>query len=549
MENKYTKQLDLKYKLKKFLFAIFRPGIIAGNNLRQNEYIRVYQNNKTESKQLEFEEVKRINNVEFFKNIDELVEFTFNKNNYYLNTYFNLATTDGLGGSYEDLEYRYCLGFDFDKKDLGQDFNYKDILNLFNKIKLHYHILVDSGNGFHAYVLINPTNNHKLVEEVTKVLANKLTADLNACKTTQVLRVPYSWNIKDKRKQVKIIKCDEVIYRYDIENLAKKYCRDIKTTENTNIRYILDTKIPSCISNILKNGSEDGNKNSDLQKIVVSLRLRNKTLTQVKAITDEWNAISENSFSDTELEYQVNYMYDKLKSVDFGCSNCNRSSECWSKIESDFIYTEEDILINMAHKYAKDLKYKNRKGAKIMTGNQLFIYNVLLNNKDRELNVDEITELITYKKKKKIKNVAMSEKTLRDTLKELLENDYITRQKGNARAGIKDTYKVNAVRCKVDKQFTISYFTTLAVIWGIISTEELRLYSHMRYKQDLLVKEGKAKGNILRINQEELAKDLGVSQPRISEMIDGLLDTKILDIWETKINDNGFMYYTYRLNK
>ena len=299
----------------------------------------------------------------------------------------------------------------------------------------------------------------------------------------------------------------------------------------------------------MKNGSKDGCKNADLQKIVVALRLRNKTLTQVKAITDEWNAISENSFSDTELEYQVNYMYDNLKSVDFGCSNCNRSNECWSKIESDFIYTEEDILINMAHKYAKDLKYKNRKGAKIMTGNQLFIYNVLLNNKDRELDIEEITELITYKKKKKIKNVAMSEKTLRDTLKELLENDYITRQKGNARAGIKDTYKVNEVRCKVDKQFTISYFTTLAVIWGIISTEELRLYSHMRYKQDLLVKEGKAKGNILRINQEELAKDLGVSQPRISEMIDGLLDTKILDIWETKINDNGFMYYTYRLNK
>lgn len=546
MENK---KLDLKYKLKKFMFAIFKEGIKEGNNLKNNEYIRVFQTNNKETKQVEFKEINEFNNIEYFKNIDDFIEFAFSKNNYYLNTYFNLATTNGSGGKFEDLEYRYCLAFDFDKKELGEDFNSKDILNLFSKINLHYHMLVDSGNGFHAYVLIEPTREHKLVEEVTKTLAKKLNADLNACKTTQVLRVPYTWNVKDKRKRVNLINCDETIYRYNIEKLAKKYCREVKTTDNTNIKYILDTKIPNCIAEILKNGSKDGCKNADLQKIVVALRLRNKTLTQVKAITDEWNAISENSFSDTELEYQVNYMYDKLKSVDFGCSNCNKSNECWSKIESDFIYTEEDILINMAHKYAKDLKYKNRKGAKIMTGNQLFIYNVLLNNKDRELDIEEITELITYKKKKKIKNVAMSEKTLRDTLKELLENDYITRQKGNARAGIKDTYKVNEVRCKVDKQFTISYFTTLAVIWGIISTEELRLYSHMRYKQDLLVKEGKAKGNILRINQEELAKDLGVSQPRISEMIDGLLDTKILDIWETKINDNGFMYYTYRLNK
>ncbi len=246
----------------------------------------------------------------------------------------------------------------------------------------------------------------------------------------------------------------------------------------------------------------------------------------------------------------MEYMYKNLRCVDFGCSKCDLTSECWSKIESDFEYFEdEDILLNVAHKHIKDLKYKNRKGAKMMNGNQLFIYNVLFNNKGRELNVNEILELITYKRKKKIKNVVMSEKTLRDTLKELLENDYITKIKGNTRAGIPDTYKINTVRCKVDKEFTISYFVNLAVIWGIIGTEELRLYTYMRYKQDLLVKEGKAKGNILRINQEELAKDLGMTQQNISVLIDGLLETKILDIWETKVNDNGFMYYTYRLNK
>lgn len=185
----------------------------------------------------------------------------------------------------------------------------------------------------------------------------------------------------------------------------------------------------------------------------------------------------------------------------------------------------------------------------MMNGNQLFIYNVLLNNKDRDLNIDEITELITFKQKNKVKNIVMSEKTLRDTIKELLSNDYISVTKGNARAGIKDTYKVNTVRCKIDKEFTISYFATLSVIWGIITTEELRLYTHMRYKHDLLVKEGKAKGNILRINQDELAKDLGVDKSTISRNIEGLIESKILDRWETKVNENGFMYYTYRLNK
>ncbi|MBH8099320.1 hypothetical protein F1292_18640 [Clostridioides difficile] len=158
-------------------------------------------------------------------------------------------------------------------------------------------------------------------------------------------------------------------------------------------------------------------------------------------------------------------------------------------------------------------------------------------------------KLKTYRRKKKVKNIVKSEKTLRETVKRLQQNGYITKTKGITKLGIKDTYNVKEVRCNIDKQYTISYFVTMAVIWGIISTEELRLYTHMRYKQDLLVKDDKIKGNILRINQEELAKDLGVTQQRISNMIESLLDTKILDVWETKINDRGFMYYTYRLNK
>ncbi|HFL3667932.1 TPA: replication protein RepA [Clostridioides difficile] len=543
-------QLDSKYKLKKFLMAVFRDGIGQGNNLIDNEYVRVFQNNKSNSKQLELgEEFKEYSKTTFFKNIDDIVEFTFAKNIYYENTFFNLCTTDGKAGTNENLINRYALGFDFDKKELGQGFNYKDIINLFTKIGLHYHILVDSGNGFHVYVLINKTNNIKLVSEVTNTLINKLGADKQANLSTQVLRVPYTYNIKNTTKQVKIIHQDKNIYRYDIEKLAKKYCKDVKTVGNTNTKYILDSKLPNCIVDILKNGSKDGHKNLDLQKIVVTLRLRNKSLSQVISVAREWNYISQNSLSNSELEYQVKYMYEKLKTVNFGCTGCEFNSDCWNKIESDFIYSDEDTLFNMPHKHSKDLKYKNRKGVKIMTGNQLFIYNVLLNNKDRELNIDDIMELITYKRKKKVKNIVMSEKTLRKTLKELEHNDYITATKGNARAGIKDTYHVKEVRCNIDKQYTISYFATMAVIWGIISTEELRLYTHMRYKQDLLVKDYKIKGNILRINQEELAKDLGVTQQRISDMIESLLDTKILDIWETKINDRGFMYYTYRLNK
>ncbi len=453
--------IENQFKIKKFLMTLYQEAITSGNNLKDNEYIRIYQNNK--SNQIAFNEFSK---VEFFNNIDDVVSYCTSKNCSFMNTYFTLATTDGSGGTLSNLQNRYFIGFDFDKKDYDS-LTLADIVNKFNELKLYYHALVDSGNGYHAYICINETNDHKLVEEVTKTIAQKLGADLNACKTTQVLRMPLTYNIKNTKKLVRIIKLydketikrydidklakrfcrdvkttsdtnikyildtkvpnwvriiklydKETIKRYDIDKLAKRFCRDVKTTSDTNIKYILDTKVPNCIADILKNGSKDGNKNKDLQKIIVSLRLRNKTLPQVFSIAKEWNYKSENSFSDNELEYQVNYIYENLRNVDFGCKNCNLTNECWSKIESDFIYTEDDTLLNVAHKHMKDLKYKNRKGSKFMNGNQLFIYNVLLNNKDRELNIDEIMELITYKRKNKIKNVAISEKTLRSTLKD-----------------------------------------------------------------------------------------------------------------------------------
>ncbi|WP_158540655.1 hypothetical protein [Romboutsia weinsteinii] len=46
----------------------------------------------------------------------------------------------------------------------------------------------------------------------------------------------------------------------------------------------------------------------------------------------------------------------------------------------------------------------------------------------------------------------------------------------------------------------------------------------------------------MRYKQDLLAKDLGVTQQRVSDMIDELLESKILDIWETKVNDNGLIF-------
>ncbi|WP_039233015.1 hypothetical protein, partial [Clostridium novyi] len=57
------------------------------------------------------------------------------------------------------------------------------------------------------------------------------------------------------------------------------------------------------------------------------------------------------------------------------------------------------------------------------------------------------------------------------------------------------------------------------------------------------------KGNLFQFKQIDLAKDLGVTQPRISDMINNLLEEKIISIWYRQPSKfNGFDFYIYRLN-
>ena len=185
-----------------------------------------------------------------------------------------------------------------------------------------------------------------------------------------------------------------------------------------------------------------------------------------------------------------------------------------------------------------------------MKPNDLLVYCILKNHNDG-LTREEIQQELTYTKKKKIKNVALSERTLKDTLKSLLDNGFITVKKGVRKLGEKDQYFLKESRNKVELTYNISFSATYECVKGNISTEELRLYNYMRYlhHKQQREEEGALKGNLFQVNQMELAKHLGVTQGRISVMINNLLDEKLLSIWYRQTSkNNGFEYNIYRLN-
>ncbi|KYH30451.1 hypothetical protein CLTEP_26560 [Clostridium tepidiprofundi DSM 19306] len=532
-------KLDIQIKQKQFFKTVFRNLIGEGGNLQKNNYIRIYQNNLG----VDTDDKKQLNIVKFFSNVDDLVNFT-SQTLYGKNTYFTLSTTTRAGGKEEDLLNRSVLAFDFDKKDFDKNFSYKDIIERFKAINLWYHVLVDSGHGYHVYVCIEPTTDLQKVAEVQKALATKLGADLNAIKSTQILRVPYTYNIKHEPKMVKIIKMfnKDTIKRYDINKLYNRFCTSDKNkidAEDRATNFIINnTNIPHCINEILINGSPEGKRYLDLQKIVVALRNRNKTLAEVKQVCKEWNIKS--NYNDN-LDNRIENIYNNLKHVSMDCKGCKYSKECFNRIESDFDYSHGEVLLTMSEVHISKLKANNRKGAKVMKANDLLIYCILKNHSDG-LYKNEIIKELTYKDK-----CRLSEKTLRETLKSLEENGFIKVDTINR----KKFYRLKDIRSKIELTYNISYGATYECIKGAITVDELKLYNYMRYLHNKQQRENpKAlKGNLFQFKQTDLAKDLGVTQGRISVMINNLLNEKLLSIWYRQPSKfNGFDFYIYRLN-
>lgn len=540
-------KLEKEYKIKQFFFALFRESIGEGNNLKDGQYIKLFLANKD-------------NHIErYFSNIDELVKTCVSGVISKYNCYFSINTNNGISNESQNLLKGHMIGLDFDKKELGEDFKIQDIINKFRNLNIFYNCIVDTGHGYHVYILIEPTEDLKSLNKLTKELAEKLGADKNATLTTQLLRVPYTLNIKnpDKIKPVNLVYMDKEPKYRTLEYYSKRIC-DKQNGSINRLEYTFKEVLPKCLESIL-NGSREGERNRDLQRIVISLRKRNKSLDYILEVVEDWNKLNEPQLSIKELKYQTKYIYENMKYTKFDCASCEFKNDCFnakkvqnctenSNIKDD--YLEEDLIV-MPEKHMRYLKKSTRKGVKNMNGNMLVIYS-LLNRYTEGLYKSELEELLAYeirctdKEKTVITGNFMNSATLVKTLQELEENDFIE----VATIDRKKFYKLKEVKSKPEYTYFISMGATFECIKGFISTDELRLYNYLKYLYNMELRKDPKKANdrIIRINQEELAKDLGVTQGRISQMIDSLRRDKILTSTYNQVKNTGLEYCTYFLN-
>ena len=514
--------------LNTFLEELYKPLLVNEEGaLLEGNFIKLEKYNKAGLKV-----------QEYHTNINEL-SISASNNAIYYNTFYSLATNNGNSKSNEDSIYRTCLAWDFDKKDY-ESLTIEDILHKFRNIGLYYNAIIDSGHGYHVYKFMEKTADVSLVNKVNKHISRLVGADENF--TGQVLRVPTTYNTKDidNIKPVNLVYLDKDIKRTTVEKLAKRYI--MMSNENKNISYeISKDKVPKCIETILTNGSNKGTRNDDLKKIVVACRNGGKTLEQVKVLAKEWNR---DSMTLQELDYQVGYMYERLKTAELNCKECKHSSECYSAIFSEF--NMEEDLIQFSENMCKKCT-RNRLGVSKMNGNQLLVIGILKTHFDG-LTQEQLLEKLKYSNEKyNIKNTAMGGTTLVKTLKELEENKYIKYEVVNR----KRLYTLVKERVKEDCKFSINYGVVRECVKGFITLSELELYCFMRYLHHEEQRLGIAthNGNLFQITQEELASKIGIHRERVTVMINNLIKEDIISIWyKGKIENSPCWYNVYRLN-
>ena len=164
--------------------------------------------------------------VKNFEQYEECVE----KFKYNFHVYTALATvkanrTGELHRRESDMRQRRVLFIDFDKKDY-EDLHTAQEFTQMIKDKLpdlFLHACYDSGHGYHYYVIVDPTCKVKELIELNKEICQIVGADTNACKVTQVARVPGTYNRKRPDKDGKFPMVKEIDHYLNHEVTSQNF--------------------------------------------------------------------------------------------------------------------------------------------------------------------------------------------------------------------------------------------------------------------------------------------------------------------------------------
>lgn len=448
-------------------------------------------------------------------------------------TFISLSTCVAADGkvakSAEHMHRRYCLGFDFDKKDFKKKFStiHGFTKHFYSTTGLYIHFAIDSGHGYHFYVGIEETTDIPRVTSITRRYAVLSGADRVNISDAQTLRLPGTLNHKDPESPLAV----NIVFRYKDEGFLR-YTLDylesrLKLLEKAagigrpvnrkkSITYKFRGMYP-CIANMLNNGVPKGERNRCLGRIAYYFRdVAKISQNEALEIVLQWNVKCNALCIDTEQKSDDEVTKDlrrywipkdgKVYSL-LGCVSENNSfsatlikycdeTQCPKKRRGP----EKD---NMQY-FTLDNRYITDKCLHNLNGFAYLILRVLLDSKAAY----KVSELVIL--------TDLSEQTVSRYLKALLNLGLICK----STEGVAATYKAKNYARPKEKQFVtlpVKLFDML--ITKKISEQELVLYIAIRRNAY----------NSKKCTYEDLGKILGIDKMTVYRIVKRMTSHSLLE--------------------
>lgn len=524
----------------------------------------------------------------FAKNFEQYEEYVNHyKHNFHVYNALATVKADKNGELHrreDNMRQQRVLFIDFDKKDYPNLTNVHDFTKLI-KDKLpdtFLHAYYDSGHGYHYYIIIPPTCKIRELSEFNKELCSLVGADTNACKVTQVARIPCTYNRKhlDEKGRFPLVK---EIGHYKKNAYAVKHfhpCNvDYLKRRVANAKKIMECTLESkplekwnyagdswdipvypclCTEKILHEGADKGERNVWLGRIISMLRFNGATISKVREICLEWNTKCRppkspnevgkeiDTYLDKEDVYKLNGCWDKIadqRVSEIVHAQCDKF-HCMQAVQKKNISIEQDIGVKMSQKLLTEGRLRNDREVSL-SGYEFLImtilYKYMKSGSRTPFTVKDLKIKMQWKKSGKWQ-LCMDIKTFKNTLEKLMEHKCIEMVEPTPEQCKKKKITYDDTRIKIkrglkelsDKYIEFYYSAARAVISKQITQNEFKVFLCIVNN----IKEGKS------CTMEDLDKILCIGRTHVVDAIKNLQAAQCIDVVQYRSN-KGKWYNLY----
>ena len=427
-------------------------------------------------------------------------------------------------------------------------------------------------------MIVKPTCKVRDLSELNKMVCQLVGADTNACKVTQVARIPCTYNRKhpDENGKFPLVKevdhykkhdnqvagyhpMDTAFIRRRVENeLKKEQCqlesKPLEKWDYSGDGLNLKTYPCLCTEKVLHEGADEGERNTWLGRIVSMLRYDGYTESKVREICLDWNTRCRppknpnevkkdiDAYLDHENIYRLNGCWEQIpdervkKMVQAQCDKLH----CMQAVQKKVISIQEDIGVKMSQKLLTNNRLRNDKDIS-MSGFEYLImtilYKYIKSGSKTPFTIRNLKMKMQYKIHGKWQ-LCMDIKTFKDTLERLVAHRCIELVEPENKT--KNSFDLTKIKIKRglkdlnDKYIEFYYSAARAFIAKQITQNEFKVF--------LCIVNNIRNGRSCTI--EEMDRILHFGKSHIIEAIKNLQSAQCIDVIQNR-SDKGNWYNIY----